>query len=285
MTWSKSWDMKSCPSCSRASGGWLQQSSLAIWCRQWCWYLGACSIAFWKLFSAWPESVLLSLAGSVLLSPVFLDASGLSSGLLVGGAPRRPRHCAVCPPSHFRVVNLLALVAEAWTRTTPSRRLTYIQCSVGAWKSLRSPSPRPQPQHWIKFLGPWMQDFYPVLGLGLAPVWGERNSSQHPYWIKTDFPPRWSWIPCSCPWEGRDAQWPNPTACRRPNPSSRARAYLGVRSRLTGWWETSPWLLTDGPPGPQCRSARSRYSWIASSMQRWHSGVVGRLGAWHAQLP
>ena len=32
------------------------------------------------------------------------------------------------------------------------------------------PSSRPQPQHWIKFLDPWMQDFYPVLGWGLAPA-------------------------------------------------------------------------------------------------------------------
>ena len=49
-------------------------------------------------------------------------------------------------------------------------------------------SSRPQPQYWIKFLDPWRQDFYPVLGWGLAPVWGEHNSSQHLHWIKTDFP-------------------------------------------------------------------------------------------------
>ena len=43
----------------------------------------------------------------------------------------------------------------------------------------QEPSSRPQPQYWIKFLDPWMQDFYPVLGWGLAPVQGEHNSSQH----------------------------------------------------------------------------------------------------------
>ena len=32
-------------------------------------------------------------------------------------------------------------------------------------------SSRPQPQHWIKFLDPWMQDFYPVLGW----VWHPRR--------------------------------------------------------------------------------------------------------------
>ena len=52
----------------------------------------------------------------------------------------------------------------------------------------QEPSSRPQPQYWIKFLDPWRQDFYPVLGWGLAPVQGEHNSSQHPHWIKTDFP-------------------------------------------------------------------------------------------------
>ena len=33
-------------------------------------------------------------------------------------------------------------------------------------------SSRPQPQYWIKFLDPWRQDFYPVLGWGLASVQG-----------------------------------------------------------------------------------------------------------------
>ena len=28
-----------------------------------------------------------------------------------------------------------------------------------------------QPQYWINFLDPWMQDFYPVLGWGWAPVY------------------------------------------------------------------------------------------------------------------
>ena len=53
----------------------------------------------------------------------------------------------------------------------------------------QEPSSSPEPQDWIKFLDPWMQDFYPVLGWGLAPVQGEHSSSQHPHWIKIDFPP------------------------------------------------------------------------------------------------
>ena len=44
---------------------------------------------------------------------------------------------------------------------------------------------RPQTQHWIKLLDPWMQDFYPVLGWDLAPAEGEQSSSQHPHWIKS----------------------------------------------------------------------------------------------------
>ena len=38
-------------------------------------------------------------------------------------------------------------------RDSGGRRLKCIQCSVGAWKCLRS-------QHWIQFLDPWMQDFF-----------------------------------------------------------------------------------------------------------------------------
>ena len=45
-------------------------------------------------------------------------------------------------------------------------------------------SSRPQPRHWIKFLDPWMQVFYPVLGWGLAAAYGEHSSSQHPHWDK-----------------------------------------------------------------------------------------------------
>ena len=46
----------------------------------------------------------------------------------------------------------------------------------------------PQPQHWIKFLDPWVHDLYPVLGWGLATSWGEHNSPQHPHWIKIGLP-------------------------------------------------------------------------------------------------
>ena len=62
---------------------------------------------------------------------------------------------------------------ETWCphwRGAARRRLKCIQCSVGVWKCLRSLPPDPQPQYWIKSLDPWMQDFYPVLGWGLAPV-------------------------------------------------------------------------------------------------------------------
>ena len=52
----------------------------------------------------------------------------------------------------------------------------------------QEPSSRPQLQFWIKFLDPWMQDFYPVL----AGVWHRyreiHNSSQHLHWIKIGFP-------------------------------------------------------------------------------------------------
>ena len=54
----------------------------------------------------------------------------------------------------------------------------------------RELSSKPQPQNWIKFLDSWMQDFYPVLGWGLAPVAGEHSPSQHPHWINMDF---WIW--------------------------------------------------------------------------------------------
>ena len=32
----------------------------------------------------------------------------------------------------------------------------------------QEPFSRPQPQYWIKFLDPWMQDFYPVLGFRIG---------------------------------------------------------------------------------------------------------------------
>ena len=33
-----------------------------------------------------------------------------------------------------------------------------------------------------------MQDFYPVLGCGVAPGEGEDNYSQHPHWIENIYP-------------------------------------------------------------------------------------------------
>ena len=32
----------------------------------------------------------------------------------------------------------------------------------------QEPFSRPQPQYWITFLDPWVHNFYPVLGWGLA---------------------------------------------------------------------------------------------------------------------
>ena len=52
----------------------------------------------------------------------------------------------------------------------------------------QEPFSRPQPQYWIKILDPWMQYFYPVLGWVWHPYREIHNSSQHPYWIKIDFP-------------------------------------------------------------------------------------------------
>ena len=52
----------------------------------------------------------------------------------------------------------------------------------------RERSPTPQPQHWIKFLDPWMQDFYPVLGWGLAPVWGRTQLFPTPILDRNRFP-------------------------------------------------------------------------------------------------
>ena len=45
-----------------------------------------------------------------------------------------------------------------------------------------------QPQCWVKFLDPWVQDFYPTLGWGLATSYREHSSSQHPHWIKVGLP-------------------------------------------------------------------------------------------------
>ena len=79
-----------------------------------------------------------------------------------------------------------------------------IQCSVGVWKCLRSLPPDPNPRNWIKLLDPWMQDFYPVLGWGFAPVQGEHNSAQHPHWIKINFP--WIVVYRSSKWHCRHSK-------------------------------------------------------------------------------
>ena len=52
----------------------------------------------------------------------------------------------------------------------------------------QEPSCRPQPQYWIKFLDPWVHDFYPVLGWGLETLSRERHSSQYRHWIKVSLP-------------------------------------------------------------------------------------------------
>ena len=48
----------------------------------------------------------------------------------------------------------------------------------------QEPFSRPQPQYWIEFLDPWVHDFYPAPGWGLATSKEERHSSQTQRWIK-----------------------------------------------------------------------------------------------------
>ena len=48
-------------------------------------------------------------------------------------------------------------------------RLNFIQYRTGVLAMLQEPSSRTQPQYWMKFLDPCVQDFYPVLGCSLAP--------------------------------------------------------------------------------------------------------------------
>ena len=68
-----------------------------------------------------------------------------------------------------------------------------------------------------------MQGFYPVLGWGLAPVQGEHNSSQHPYWIKIDFP-----------------DFPTPRGCESAwyTMEKRAESY-GPRPEMGEKWKSS----------------------------------------------
>ena len=60
---------------------------------------------------------------------------------------------------------------------------------------LQEPSPKPQPQHWIKFLGPWMQDFYPVSGWGFGTRIGRTQLFPTPLLDKNRFPNTSSQVP------------------------------------------------------------------------------------------
>ena len=79
---------------------------------------------------------------------------------------------------------LLSLVCLLVTKLCPalSRTLKCIQCSVGVWKCLRSLPPDPNPNtHGCKiFIQCWAGVWHPYREI--------HNSSQHPHWIKTDFP-------------------------------------------------------------------------------------------------
>ena len=73
----------------------------------------------------------------------------------------------------------------------PERLLSQTQIyPVQNWslEMPQQPSFRPEPQYWIKFPDPWVQDFYPVLGWGWATSQGEHNSSQHRHCIKVGLP-------------------------------------------------------------------------------------------------
>ena len=74
-------------------------------------------------------------------------------------------------------------------RTDPGNSHSLLEFSE-CWslEMPQEPFSRPQPQYWIKILDPWMQYFYPVLGWVWHPYREIHNSSQHPYWIKIDFP-------------------------------------------------------------------------------------------------
>ena len=66
------------------------------------------------------------------------------------------------------------------------RRLKCIQCSVGAWKCLRSLP------ILDKIPAPMDARFLSSVGAGVWHPYREiHNSSQHPYWIKIDFPETW----------------------------------------------------------------------------------------------
>ena len=54
-----------------------------------------------------------------------------------------------------------------YTPPTPRRVFSGVW-GGGCIKFGPEPFSRPQPQHWIKFLDPWVHDFCPVLGWGLA---------------------------------------------------------------------------------------------------------------------
>ena len=90
--------------------------------------------------------------------------------------------------SHSLANSFATLHSQLLVNQRNFHRLKCIQCSVGAWKYLRSLSQDPQPQYWIKFLDPWMQDFYPVLGWGLASVEGDPQLFPTPLLDKNRFP-------------------------------------------------------------------------------------------------
>ena len=67
------------------------------------------------------------------------------------------------------------------------------------------PSSRPEPQYWIKFLDPWVHDFYPVLGWGLGilieraqffPVPALDKNQSPTYFILTTIFPQHLTSPC-----------------------------------------------------------------------------------------
>ena len=101
-----------------------------------------------------------------------------------------PKHPAILKTLLIVKITTVILVCYCNSNSRPPyiRRLKFIQYRTGVWKCHRSLLSRPQPQYWIKFLDPWVHDFYPVLGWGLATSQGEHNSPQHLHWIKIGLP-------------------------------------------------------------------------------------------------